>query len=208
MFLPKSPQIIKALYAQLIWDIPNTENKIYLTFDDGPIPEVTEWTLDILKQYGVKATFFCLGCNVEKHPKIYQRILDEGHAVGNHSFSHPSGWKTENEDYFVDIEKSSKCVNSKLFRPPYGRITKAQAKHLNAAYSIIMWDVLSGDFDEKTTPEKCLNNVLKHTKSGSIIVFHDSLKAKQNLTYALPKSIEELKSKGFVFEVLNSISYV
>lgn len=202
MFLPKSPKIIKALYSQLTWEIPNTENKIYLTFDDGPTPEITGWTLDVLKQFNVKATFFCLGQNVEKYPKIYQRILDEGHAVGNHSYSHPSGWKTNDVDYFDDVEKSQKLINSKLFRPPYGRITKSQAKQLKEQYNIIMWSVLSGDFDVKTTPEKCLDNVLKNTESGAIIVFHDSEKAAPNLKYALPKVIENLLDKGFVFEKL------
>lgn len=202
MFLPKSPKIIKALYSQLTWEIPNTENKIYLTFDDGPTPEITDWTLDILKQFNIKATFFCLGQNVEKYPKIYQRILDEGHATGNHSFSHPSGWKTNDADYFDDIERSQKLINSKLFRPPYGRITKSQAKHLKEQYSIIMWSVLSGDFDVKISPEKCLENVIKHTKSGSIIVFHDSEKAAPNLKYALPKAIENLMERGFVFDSL------
>lgn len=202
MFLPKSPQIIKALYSQLIWETPNNENKIYLTFDDGPTPEVTDWTLDLLKQFNIKATFFCLGQNVEKYPKLYQRILDEGHAVGNHSYSHPSGWKTNDADYFDDIEKSQKLINSKLFRPPYGRITKSQAKHLKEQYNIIMWTVLSGDFDLKTSPEKCLENVLKNTESGAIIVFHDSKKAEPNLKCALPKAIESLLKNGFVFEVL------
>lgn len=202
MFLPKSPKIIKALYSQLTWEIPNTENKIYLTFDDGPTPEITDWTLDILKQFNIKATFFCLGQNVEKYPKIYQRILDEGHATGNHSFSHPSGWKTNDADYFDDIERSQKLINSKLFRPPYGRITKSQAKHLKEQYSIIMWSVLSGDFDVKISPEKCLENVIKHTKSGSIIVFHDSEKAAPNLKYALAKAIENLMERGFVFDSL------
>lgn len=202
MFLSKSPQIIKALYSQLTWELPNNENKIYLTFDDGPTPEITDWTLDLLKQFNIKATFFCLGQNVEKYPKIYQRILDEGHAVGNHSYSHPSGWKTSDVDYFDDIEKSQKLIDSKFLRPPYGRITKSQAKYLKERYSIIMWSVLSGDFDAKTTPEKCLDNVLKNTESGAIIVFHDSEKAEPNLKYALPKAIESLLSKGFLFEKL------
>lgn len=201
MFLPKSPRIIKALYSQLTWEMPN--NKIYLTFDDGPTPAITDWTLDVLKQFNVKATFFCLGQNVEKHPKLYQRILDEGHAVGNHSYAHPSGWKTSDAEYFDDIEKSQQLINSKLFRPPYGRITKSQTKHLKKQYNIIMWSVLSGDFDVKTSPEKCLDNVLKNTESGAIIVFHDSEKAAPNLKYALPKAIESLLDKGFVFEVLD-----
>lgn len=200
MFLPKSPQIIKALYSQLIWEIPNNSNKIYLTFDDGPTPEITDWTLDILKKHQIKATFFCLGQNVDKHPEIFQRIIDEGHAVGNHSYSHPSGWKSKDEDYFKDVDKASSKIDSKLFRPPYGRITKSQAKYLKQDYNIIMWSVLSGDFDSKTSPEKCLDNVIKNTTGGSIIVFHDSEKASTNLKYALSKVIEQLSEKGFVFD--------
>ena len=199
MFLPKPPKIIKALYSQLTWKIPNNSNKVYLTFDDGPTPEVTDWTLELLKEHQIKATFFCLGENVEKHSQIYQRIIDDGHAIGNHSYSHPSGWKTNNNDYFEDIEKAKHLINSNLFRPPYGRITKSQAKHLNEHYKIVMWSVISGDYDAKTSPEKCYDNVISNTESGSIIVFHDSEKAALNLKYALPKAIEKLLEKGFIF---------
>lgn len=202
MFLPKPPKIIKALYSQLTWKIPNSSNKVYLTFDDGPTPEVTDWTLELLKEHQIKATFFCLGENVEKHPQIYQRIIDNGHAIGNHSYSHPSGWKTNNNDYFEDIDKAKHLIKSNLFRPPYGRITKSQAKHLNEKYKIVMWSVISGDYDVKTSPEKCLDNVISNTESGSIIVFHDSEKASLNLKYTLPKTIEKLLEKGFVFEKL------
>jgi peptidoglycan-N-acetylglucosamine deacetylase len=202
MFLSKSPEIIKKYYPRLVWDIPNQENKIYLTFDDGPTPDVTEWVLDLLKTHDVKATFFCLGKNVAQYPEIYKRIITEGHAVGNHSNTHINGWYAENDYYLNDIKACHQVFTSELFRPPYGRIKKSQIKELISDYKIIMWDVLSGDFDVKTTPEKCLNNVLKNTKSGSIMVFHDSEKAALNLKYALPKAIEELKQKGFVFEKL------
>jgi peptidoglycan/xylan/chitin deacetylase (PgdA/CDA1 family) len=202
MFLAKSPAIVKKYYSQLTWDIPNNENKIYLTFDDGPIPEVTEWVLDILKQYQIKATFFCIGDNIKKNPEIFQRILEDGHFLGNHTQNHLNGWKTEDEVYFKNIEECSELVNSKLFRPPYGRIKKSQHSILNTQYSIIMWDVLSGDFDAKTTPEQCYNNVIKNTKSGSIIVFHDSVKASENLKKTLPKAIDFLLKKGFVFDVI------
>jgi peptidoglycan/xylan/chitin deacetylase (PgdA/CDA1 family) len=203
MFLAKSPTLIKQYYSKLIWDIPNDENKIYLTFDDGPIPEVTEWVLDVLKKYQIKATFFCIGDNVKKHPGIYQRILDEGHAVGNHTQNHLKGWKTVDETYLKNVEECAEQINSTLFRPPYGKIKKSQFKLINQHYSIIMWDVLSGDFDVKTTLEKCYNNVVKNTKSGSIIVFHDSIKASKNLKYALPKAIEFLLNKGFIFDVIS-----
>jgi len=201
MFLAKSPAIIKKYYPNLVWDIPNDENKIYLTFDDGPIPEVTEWVLDILKQYNIKATFFCIGHNIEKHPQVFEKVKQEGHAVGNHSFHHLSGWETDDEDYLRNIAKCQSLTNSNLLRPPYGRIKKSQITNLIADYKIIMWNVLSGDFDPKTTPEKCYNNVVNNTKSGSIIVFHDSVKAAENLKHALPKTIEYLLEQGFVFDV-------
>ena len=203
MFFAKSPTIIKKYYSQLTWDIPNQENKIYLTFDDGPIPGITEWVLDVLNEHQIKATFFCIGDNVIKYPAIYQRILDEGHAVGNHTQNHLNGWKIEDKDYFRNVDACADMVNSKLFRPPYGRIRKSQLTTLKKEYSIIMWDVLSGDFDHKTSPEKCLSNVIKNTKSGSILVFHDSIKASENLKYALPKAIEVLLGKGFVIDVIS-----
>jgi peptidoglycan/xylan/chitin deacetylase (PgdA/CDA1 family) len=202
MFLAKSPGIIKKYYPRLIWDIPNDENKIFLTFDDGPVPEITNWVLDVLKQYKIKSTFFLLGCNAVKHPDIYTRIINEEHAVGNHSYHHLSGWDSDDEAYFNNIKKANEFLNVILFRPPYGRIKKSQIAALVDDYKIIMWDVLSGDFDPKTTPEKCYNNVVKNTKSGSVIVFHDNLKAEENLKYALPRTIEYLLEQGFVFDVL------
>ena len=168
MFLVKSPSIIKKYYPRLIWDIPNAENKIYLTFDDGPISEVTEWVLELLKQYNIKATFFCLGCNVVKNEAIYKQIKNDGHAIGNHSYHHLSGWDTDDEDYIKNIQKAKKEITSKLFRPPYGRIKKSQISAIVKEYKVIMWNVLSGDFDPKTTPEKCYNNVIQNTKSGAI----------------------------------------
>lgn len=202
MYLAKSPQIIKKYYPQLVWDIPNFENKIYLTFDDGPVPEITTWVLAILKKYNVKATFFCLGCNVAKNPELFNQIIENGHAVGNHSYHHLSGWDTDDEVYFSNVKKCNEVINSKLFRPPYGRIKKSQIAETNKEYKIIMWSVLSGDFDPKITPEKCFNNVIKNTKIGSIIVFHDSIKAFPNLENTLPKTIEYLLAKGFVFDTI------
>jgi len=202
MFLAKSPAIVKNYYPRLIWDIPNDENKIFLTFDDGPIPEVTEWVLDVLKQYNIKATFFCLGCNAVKHTNIYSKIINEGHVIGNHSYHHLSGWDSDDEEYINNIKKSNELLNSTLFRPPYGRIKKSQITNLIGDYKVIMWDVLSGDFDPKTTPQKCYENVINNTKPGSVIVFHDSLKAEENLRYALPIAIEYLLEKGFEFDVI------
>jgi peptidoglycan/xylan/chitin deacetylase (PgdA/CDA1 family) len=202
MFFAKSPALLKLYYSQLLWDIPNVENKIYLTFDDGPISEITEWVLDILQGYKIKATFFCIGDNVKKHPAIYQRILNEGHAVGNHTLNHLNGWKTTDDAYLQNIEACASVVQSTLFRPPYGKVKKSQYLEINKQYKIVMWDVLSGDFDLKMAKEKCYNNVIKNTKSGSIIVFHDSIKASKNLKYALPKAIEFLLDKGFFFSTL------
>jgi len=202
MFLAKSPVLIKKYYPQLIWELPNKENKIYLTFDDGPIPEVTEWVLDVLEQYNVKATFFCIGNNIEKYPEVFKKIKEQKHSIGNHSFHHLSGWDTDDEVYFRNIAKCQTLTETRLLRPPYGRIKKSQVAKLIKDYKIIMWDVLSGDFDSKTSPEKCLKNVTKNTKSGSIIIFHDSIKAYENLKQTLPKAIEFLLEKGFVFDVL------
>ncbi|MCB0400811.1 MAG: polysaccharide deacetylase family protein [Flavobacteriales bacterium] len=200
MVVAKTPGIIKALYSQLTWELLNQENKIYLTFDDGPTPDVTPWVLDLLRKHHIKATFFCLGKNVEAHPEIYQQILEEGHTVGNHTYDHPSGWKTEKEQYLQNISRAAVLIESGLFRPPYGRITKAQAKQLKEQYHIIMWNVLSGDYDPKVTAGKCLENVIKNTESGSIIVFHDSVKASAKLKTVLPEAIDILMKKGFIFD--------
>jgi len=202
MFLAKIPPIIKKYYPKRVWEVPNTEKKIYLTFDDGPIPEITGWVLDLLMQQKIKATFFCIGENVAKYTSLYKRILAEGHSVGNHTYNHLNGWKTGRGKYLKNIEECQKVIDSNIFRPPYGRIKKSQFKKLSTIYKIIMWDVLSGDFDQKTSPEKCCENVVKNTVSGSIIVFHDSLKAERNLKHALPKAIEYLLAQGFVFDVL------
>lgn len=191
----------------------NTERKIYLTFDDGPTPQVTEWTLDILKKENIKATFFCIGKNIENHPDIFQKVINDGHAIGNHTFNHHNGWKTKTKEYLENVEKcestiqnnGSKKQKTKLFRPPYGKITaKQSAKLRKAGYRIIMWDILTADFDTMISPEKCLKNAIQKVESGSIIVFHDSLKAKTNLEYVLPKAIKFLKEKGFVFDSIQS----
>jgi peptidoglycan/xylan/chitin deacetylase (PgdA/CDA1 family) len=205
----KTNSLIKKVFANLVWDIPNSENKIYLTFDDGPIPVVTEWVLDLLKSEEIKATFFCIGDNIQKHPEVYKRILSEGHQTGNHTFNHLNGWKTDTENYidnFKLCETEHLKLNTEyffLFRPPYGKIKPSQSKKIRQlGYKIIMWDVLSYDFDPTISVEKCLENVISNTVQGSIIVFHDSLKAEKNLKYALPKAIHILKNKGFVFDVI------
>lgn len=207
----KTNTIIKKVFSNYIWDIPNKKNTIYLTFDDGPTPEVTTWVLEILKKENIKATFFCIGKNIIVQPDLFKKILSEGHTIGNHTNNHLNGWKIDNDLYLENchtcetiIMKNSN-IKPTLFRPPYGKIKKEQAKKIkNLGYKIIMWDVLSADFDTKITPQKCLDNVVSTVKSGSIIVFHDSQKAALNLKFALPKAIKELKQKGFVFETLPS----
>lgn len=202
----KTHSLIKKVFSNYIWDIPNNENKIYLTFDDGPTPEITTWVLNQLEQYNAKATFFCIGKNIVAHPKIYAQILEKGHSVGNHTFNHLNGWKTSTKEYSENFELCEAAIsnlNSKIFRPPYGKIKTTQAKKLRQkGYKIIMWDVLSADFDQKITKEKCLNNVLSNTKSGSIIVFHDSVKAFKNLKHTLPKVLKQLSEHHFSFEAI------
>lgn len=207
----KTNKLIKWLFFNQIWSIPNTQNNIYLTFDDGPTPEITPWVLDILKQENIKATFFCIGKNIEENPEIFQRIIDEGHSVGNHTYNHINGWKTNKNNYLNNIEICENVINKKtlntehckLFRPPYGKITPQQSKCLREkGYKIIMWDVLSADFDTIISPEKCFENATKKTETGSIIVFHDSKKALKNLQYTLPKAITYYKMKNFQFGIL------
>jgi peptidoglycan/xylan/chitin deacetylase (PgdA/CDA1 family) len=209
----KTNTFIKKIFSNYIWDIPNMENKIYLTFDDGPTPEITEWVLEELRKYQAKATFFCIGKNINKHKDIFLKTMKEGHSIGNHTNNHLNGWNTPTENYLDNIALCKSEINnttstiynqqSSLFRPPYGKINKSQSKKLRQLGSkIIMWDVLSADFDQTITPEKCLENVIQHVKSGSIIVFHDSVKAFKNLEYTLPRSLKILKERGFVFETI------
>ncbi len=206
----KTHWTIKKLFSNYVWDVPNMENKVYLTFDDGPTPEITKWTLNQLKNYNAKATFFCIGDNVRKYPETFEEVVKEGHSIGNHTFNHLNGWKTNTQNYIENAKLFEKeygklsTETCKLFRPPYGKIKPSQSKILRRmGYKIIMWDVLSVDFDITITPEQCLQNVLQNVKSGSIIVFHDSVKAFANLEYALPRTLEFLKQKGFVCAKLN-----
>jgi len=202
MYLVKSSYFIKKYYSNFIWKIPTTEKIIYLTFDDGPIPEVTAWTLATLKAFNAKATFFCVGSNAAKHPEIFQQIITEGHAVGNHTHHHVNGWHTDNEAYLRNIKKCEEVVATNLFRPPYGRIKKSQYELIKDDYKVIMWDVLSGDFDSNTSLKKCVSNVINNTTEGSIVVFHDSLKAASNLKHTLPKVLAHFTEQGFRFEKL------
>lgn len=204
-YFVKTPWYLKKIYANLLWDIPNRENVMYLTFDDGPNTTATPFVLEQLKKYNAKGTFFCIGKNVKENPELYRRVLDEGHNVGNHTYNHLNGWKVPDKDYFNDVLEATKYIDSKLFRPPYGRITMFQAKHLRQSahgFKVVMWDVVSGDFDTMITPDECANNVLKRAKPGSIIVFHDSEKAFPNLKKALPATLEHFSGMGCRFEAI------
>jgi peptidoglycan/xylan/chitin deacetylase (PgdA/CDA1 family) len=206
-YLVKTPVLVQRLYPKRIWAFPEEVDSVFLTFDDGPIPEVTPWVLDTLKAYEAKATFFCIGQNVEKHPDIFRRIISEGHTIGNHTHSHLKGWQTSTSEYINDFEMAEDIIRSslpniedsvKLFRPPYGKLTSTQAaKILKNDYQIVMWDVLSYDFDQEISEGICLENVEKHLEPGSIVVFHDSLKAEKNLRFTLPKLLTVLESKSW-----------
>lgn len=192
------PRIVEILYPEAVCRIPVKDKKpVYLTFDDGPVPDATPLVLDILKQYKAKATFFCVGDNVVKHPQLFERIKAEGHTVGNHTHNHFDGWKVPVKEYYKNVSLCSEVVKSKLFRPPYGRITLKQYKHLKKEYRIILWDVLSLDYDKRKKAEKCLEFVKKYTRPGSIIVFHDSIKAKDKIVHLLPKTLEFLAAEGY-----------
>ena len=211
LYWVKTGRLIKKLFPRFVWDVPNREKKIYLTFDDGPTPEITEWVLKILREYGAKATFFCIGNNIKQHPEIFRKVIAEGHTIGNHTYNHRNGWNTGNAAYRENWETTTEAIKehypdfdeTKLFRPPYCRIKASQSAALrNAGYRIVMWDVLSADFDRSITPENCLENVIENTVEGSVIIFHDSVKAFPNLEHALPRALQYLKEKGFVFDAM------
>ena len=204
-YLVKTPWWLKKWYGGLVWDLPQkTGDKVlYLTFDDGPHPVATPFVLDELRRHAARATFFCIGKNVREQPLIYRRILEDGHRVGNHTQNHLNGWKSSDTDYIHDIGQAARYIDSSLFRPPYGRISSFQASLLRKPpfrYDIIMWDVLSADFDRALSPEKCARNVMRHARPGSIIVFHDSEKAFPRLKVALPAVLAHFGEKGYRFE--------
>ena len=202
MYPVKTPFWLSYFYPSLTWHESRTDKRIYLTFDDGPIPIVTPFVLKTLKKFEAKATFFCIGDNVRKHPEVFKQILSDGHAVGNHTFHHVNGWKTDSKTYLEEFKKCEQVVPSNLFRPPYGRITNAQIKQLRAykpALKIIMWDILSHDYHPNLKPETCFKRVIKATDNGAIVVFHDSLKAQERLEYTLPKALEYWTKKGYRF---------
>jgi len=197
MIIAKSPQLLTRLMPRLTWNLETENKKVYLTFDDGPTPDVTSWVLDKLKKFNAKATFFALGRNVDHYPEIFKQILDEGHSVGNHTYSHLKGWGCSNKTYFDDIELANQLIKSSLFRPPYGRIKPSQVTELKKYYRIIMWSVLSIDYNRRISGDRCIKNVMENVKPGSIIVFHDSAKARKNLYYALPVVLEKLQAEGY-----------
>ena len=206
-YFVKTPGWLKKIYDSYIWSIPASDKILYLTFDDGPHPEATPFVLRELKKHNVLATFFCIGKNVVAYPDIYKQIIQEGHTVGNHTYNHLNGWKTNNDDYLKDIALASNEIDSYLFRPPYGRITSFQAKNLKPAMKgkepkVIMWDVLSGDFDKNVSPENCFLNVVRNAKPGSIVLFHDSEKSFSKLPYALPKVLDYFSKRGYEFAAI------
>ncbi len=205
MYLSYSPIWLQWFYPTLTWHKSRKEKIIFLTFDDGPIPVVTPFVLNTLKKFNAEATFFCIGENIDKHPEVFADVIEAGHKVGNHTYNHLKGWNFKDNEYLDNIKKCAQHTGIQLFRPPYGRIKKTQIKALNLLnpeVEIVMWDVLSGDFDQSITTEKCINNVLKNVKNGSIIVFHDSLKAFGRLEESLPIILEELSKRGYAFKSL------
>lgn len=216
-YFVKTPKIIRFFLKKYLWKVDTNKKEIYLTFDDGPTPEVTTFVLDTLKKHHAKATFFCIGKNIKKYPELFNRILEEGHHIGNHTYNHLNAWKTDDKLYVDDVVECQEVIDknlsscnfkifkpkAKLFRPPYGKIAKLKSEELiNRGYKIIMWTVLSGDFDKNLSKKKCLNNVLKNTKSGSIVVLHDSDKAYDKLLSVLPKIITHFSSLGFKFKAI------
>ncbi|MEO7988844.1 MAG: polysaccharide deacetylase family protein [Chryseolinea sp.] len=209
----RTPFFLPVLYPDLTWRIQNDRKELYLTFDDGPVPGPTEFVLETLASRNIKATFFCIGDNIRKHPEVFQKIVSQGHAIGNHTFNHLNGWKTTPPLYLENIKKCDRIIKesrsqtsnlkpqTQLFRPPYGRITKKQIQSLSN-YKIIMWDVLSVDYNKNLPQERCLKNTIRATRPGSIIVFHDSFKAEKNLTHALPAFIDHFLEQGFTFHSL------
>jgi peptidoglycan/xylan/chitin deacetylase (PgdA/CDA1 family) len=205
MYFFKTPLLIRSLFPGLIWNFKTKVKVIYLTFDDGPVPEATPWVLDCLKEFDAKATFFMVGDNVRKHPEVYQRVLQEGHRVANHTFNHLKGWRRSTMDYLENIRKAEEFIQQgeeQLFRPPYGQISLAQIKALKDNNKIVMWDVLSGDFDKELNPDKCLRKTIGNTNKGSIVVFHDSVKTIDKLKIVLPQYLEHFSRLGFKFNTL------
>ncbi|CAH1000733.1 Peptidoglycan-N-acetylglucosamine deacetylase [Neolewinella maritima] len=204
MYLIKTPRVIQKLFPTFHWraEHATAQPTLYLTFDDGPIPQLTPWVLEQLAQYDAKATFFCVGNNVRRYSSVLQAVVDAGHTVGNHTMHHLDGWKTDNVPYFHDVRHCAKQLKTTLFRPPYGRLKPSQAQFLQRHYEIVMWDVLSGDFDPELTPDDCFDNVVNNARPGSIVVLHDSLKAEEKVRNVLPRLLAHYHKLGYVFDRL------
>jgi len=202
MLIEQPPFLYRVLFYGSHWRFKTKEKVVYLTFDDGPIPEITPWVLELLEKYNIKATFFCVGDNVRKYPEIYQQVIDKGHVVGNHTFHHLQGLKTTSRAYLKDVKMASTLIKSKLFRPPHGHMRLPQFWFVKRQFKVIMWDVVTRDYSRLMTSEQVFENVKNHTRNGSIIVFHDSIKAGDRMKEALPKSIEWLLEQGYTFKLI------
>lgn len=206
MYWKKTPWWIQWWFNDRIWQIPGQPRTLYLTFDDGPTPQVTSSVLRCLTDFDVRATFFCVGQQVEQYPVLYKKIIREGHAIGNHTYLHSNGWKTPFAEYKSDIERGFSCTQSRLFRPPYGKLTPSQSRWLRRNdHKMVLWDVMPGDFDERLTGKDCLQNAIQATSDGSIIVLHDTAQAWERLQYLLPRYIEHFLKKGYRFERLDAV---
>lgn len=203
MFIEQPPWFYRALFPGVTWRIPAEKKCVYLTFDDGPIPEVTPWVLEQLEQLGVKATFFMVGDNVRKHPDIFKMVTDSGHCIGNHTFNHIQGLRYWTKNYIENVEKAARYIPSHLFRPPHGHMRLPQTLWLRRHYRIVMWDVVTRDYSPHMTPDAVLGVVKKYTRNGSVIVFHDSLKAERNMREAMPKAVRWLLEQGYEFKVFD-----
>lgn len=202
MFIEQPPKIIRALYPKAIWRMNPNEKAVYLTFDDGPIPEITPWVLDLLDKYEIKATFFMVGDNVRKYPETFRMVVERGHRIGNHTFNHIRGFEYLSENYLANTDKANETMKTDLFRPPHGHMRWAQYHVLKKYYKIVMWDLVTRDYSKRRNGEQVFEIVKKYVRNGSIITFHDSLKAENNMKYALPRSIEWLKEQGYEFKLL------
>lgn len=202
MFIEQPPLILRALYPGAIWRMNPQEKAVYLTFDDGPIPLITPWVLDLLDRYQIKATFFLVGDNVRKHPEEYMMILERGHRVGNHTFNHIRGFEYDSRAYLENAEQANRLINSDLFRPPHGHMKMKQYYKLRNRYKIIMWDLVTRDYSKRLDGPQVFGKLKRYVRNGSIITFHDSLKAEKNMKYALPRSIEWLLAEGYEFKLL------
>ena len=203
MKIYSAPFWIRAIYPKsLLWRVKSSCREVFLTFDDGPVPEVTPLVLEILKKYNVKATFFCVGENVQKYPDVFNLVVKDGHAIGNHTFHHVKAWETDYHSYLSEVDQCNQLVKSNLFRPPHGQINRKIARKLKENYKVVMWSALTGDYDKKLSGDQCLNNAVKYTRAGSIIVFHDSIKARERMEYALPLYIEYCLKQGYTFGIL------